>query len=138
MRKLMIVMLAAALTFSFTGCGGSGEGGPGGQGEQPQAKSGEGQHGEGNNPGQKPGDKSGASGEIDVDSLDIPDRLKEAIKSGQIPPDQVQAMLARMQGGGDAVPVSVEPVQRANLNSYLVLNGIVEPERKIEIFSRLS
>ncbi len=73
-----------------------------------------------------------------VDSLDIPDQLKEAIKSGQIPPDQVQAMLARFQGGGDSVPVSVEPVQRANLNSYLVLNGIVEPERKIEIFSRLS
>ena len=135
-KRIMILMLAAALTVSFYGCGGSDQGGG------PQAKSGEGQHSEGNNPGQKPGakpgEKPGASGEIDVDSLDIPDRMKEAIKSGQIPPDQVQAMLARMQGGGDAVPVSVEPVQRANLNSYLVLNGIVEPERKIEIFSRLS
>jgi RND family efflux transporter MFP subunit len=128
----MILMLAAALTVSFYGCGGSD------QGEQPQAKSGEGQRGEGNNPGQKPGGKPGASGEIDVDSLDIPDQMKEAIKSGKIPPDQVQAMLARLQGGGDAVPVSVEPARRGNLNSYLVLNGIVEPERKIEIFSRLS
>jgi RND family efflux transporter MFP subunit len=64
--------------------------------------------------------------------------LKEAIKSGRIPPDQVKAMLARFQGGGDAVPVSVERVQLGNLNSYLVLNGIVEPERKVEIFSRLS
>jgi RND family efflux transporter MFP subunit len=128
----MIVMLAAALTLTF-GCANSG------QGEQPQSKS---EQGQGNNPGQKPGakpgEKSGAPGEIDVDSLDIPDQMKEAIKSGQIPPDQVKEMLARMQGGGDSVPVSVEPVQRADLNSYLVLNGIVEPERKVEIFSRLS
>jgi membrane fusion protein (multidrug efflux system) len=128
----MILMLAAALTVSFYGCGGSDQGG------QPQAKSGEGRNGGGNNPGQKPGAKPGSPGEIDVDSLDIPDQLKEAIKSGKIPPDQVQAMLARMQGGGEAVPVSVASVERADLNSYLVLNGIVEPERKIEIFSRLS
>ena len=64
--------------------------------------------------------------------------MKEAIKSGQIPKEQIAEMLARFQSGGEAVPVSVEPVQLKNLNSYLVLNGIVEPERKIEIFSRLS
>jgi RND family efflux transporter MFP subunit len=64
--------------------------------------------------------------------------MKEAIKSGKIPPDQVKEMLARFQGGGDALPVSVAPVQRQNLNSYLVLNGIVEPERRVEIYSRLS
>jgi len=40
--------------------------------------------------------------------------------------------------GTPAPPVSVGSVQRAALNSYLVLNGIVEPERKVEIFSRLS
>ncbi|MFB0565921.1 MAG: efflux RND transporter periplasmic adaptor subunit [Candidatus Aminicenantaceae bacterium] len=34
--------------------------------------------------------------------------------------------------------MSVTPVTRKNLNSYLVLNGIVEPERKVEIYSRLS
>lgn len=75
---------------------------------------------------------------MNIDSLDIPDQLKEAIKSGKIPPDQVKEMIARFQGGGDALPVSVEPVQRQDLNSYLVLNGIVEPERKVEIFSRLA
>lgn len=122
-KQIMILMLAAALTVSFYGCGGSDQGGGNNPGQKPGAK-----------PGEKPGDP----GEIDVDSLDIPDQMKEAIKSGKIPPDQVKAMLARMQGGGDAVPVSVEPVRRDNLNSYLVLNGIVEPERKIEIFSRLS
>ena len=116
MRKLiMIVMLAAALTLPF-GCGSSDGGGT----EMRASRS------------------QGESGEIDVDKLDIPDRMKEAIKSGQIPPEQVQEMLARFQGGGDAVPVSVAQVERSNLNSYLVLNGIVEPERKVEIFSRLS
>jgi len=81
--------------------------------------------------------------DIDVDKLDIPDRLKEAIKSGQIPKERVREMLARMGqgdpgGGGPAALVNVEPVERKSLNSYLVLNGIVEPERKVEIYSRLS
>jgi RND family efflux transporter MFP subunit len=90
-------------------------------------------------PGQKPGAESQDGKEIDVDKLDIPDRVKEAIKSGRIPKDQIPAILARFQGGGGpAVPVSVTPVQRQNLNSYLVLNGIVEPERKVEIYSHLS
>jgi RND family efflux transporter MFP subunit len=80
--------------------------------------------------------------DIDVDKLDIPDRLKEAIKSGQIPKERVREILARMgQGPGESGPaalVNVTPVERKSLNSYLVLNGIVEPERKVEIFARLS
>ena len=90
-------------------------------------------------PGQKPGARSQDGKEIDVDKLDIPDHMKEAIKSGRIPKDQIPEILARFQGGGGAAPpVSVMPVQRQNLNSYLVLNGIVEPERKVEIYSHLS
>jgi RND family efflux transporter MFP subunit len=100
--------------------------------------------------GQKPeansreGEKPEADTEdIDVDKLDIPDRMKEAIKSGRIPKERVREMLAQMGqggmgGGGPAALVNVEPVERQSLNSYLVLNGIVEPERKVEIFSRLS
>ncbi len=38
----------------------------------------------------------------------------------------------------EALPVNVETVARKSLNSYLVLNGIVEPERKVQVFSRLS
>jgi membrane fusion protein (multidrug efflux system) len=38
----------------------------------------------------------------------------------------------------DALPVNIETVSRQSLNSYLVLNGIVEPERKVEVYSRLS
>ena len=38
----------------------------------------------------------------------------------------------------EALPVNIETISRRNLSSYLVLNGIVEPERKVEVYSRLS
>jgi RND family efflux transporter MFP subunit len=38
----------------------------------------------------------------------------------------------------DALPVHIETIRRQSLNSYIVLNGIVEPERKVEVFARLS
>jgi membrane fusion protein, multidrug efflux system len=38
----------------------------------------------------------------------------------------------------EALPVNIETVARKSLNAYLVLNGIVEPERQVQIFSRLS
>ena len=38
----------------------------------------------------------------------------------------------------EALPVNIETVARRSLNSYLVLNGIVEPERKVQVFSRLA
>jgi membrane fusion protein (multidrug efflux system) len=37
----------------------------------------------------------------------------------------------------EALPVNIVTVARQGLNSYLVLNGIVEPERKVEVYSRL-
>lgn len=40
--------------------------------------------------------------------------------------------------GLEPLPVNVETVARKSLNSYLVLNGIVEPERQVQVFSRLS
>jgi membrane fusion protein (multidrug efflux system) len=141
MRKLYILTLVALLALAVS-CGKSGDNSSGGNGnpgakskaERPSEK-----RGDRNSPGQKTGSKPQNIEDIDVDKLDIPDQLKEAIKSGRIPKDQIKEMLARFQtGGGDAVPVSVEPVQMKNLNSYLVLNGIVEPERMVEIFSRLS
>ena len=126
MRKILPLMLTALLILSF-GCKKSEQDRPEMSASDSQGERTGGQ----DNPQAKPG-------EIDVDKLDIPDEMKEAIKSGRIPPDQVQEMLARFQGGGDTVPVSVEPVIRTDLNSYLVLNGIVEPERMVEIYSRLS
>ncbi len=133
---MLTVFLALAVS-----CGKSGDSSQGGDNNSrnnPGAKqSAEKRDGE-KRPGQKRGSDGSGSEEIDIDSLDIPDRMKEAIKSGKMSPDQVKEMLARFQGGGDALPVSVAPVERQDLNSYLVLNGIVEPERKVEIFSRLS
>ena len=76
--------------------------------------------------------------DIDIDKLDIPDQVKAAIKSGMIPKERVAEMLKQMQGGGEAPPVNAERVGRKDLNSYLILNGVVEPERTIEVHSRLS
>jgi RND family efflux transporter MFP subunit len=137
MKKLSILVLTVFLALAV-GCGKSGDGNQGGErnssGNPGTKQSAEKQDGE-----KKPGSKRPGEGEIDIDSLDIPDQLKEAIKSGKIPPEQVQEMIAKFRGGGgEALPVSVAPVQRKDLNSYLVLNGIVEPERRVEIYSRLS
>ncbi len=147
-------MLAASFVLTF-GCGKSDQAGSEGQsdphqmGQQSDKRSpdhGSSQKREGQKPeaDSREGSKPEADTEdIDVDKLDIPDRMKEAIKSGQIPKERVREMLARMGqggpgGGGPAALVNVEPVERQSLNSYLVLNGIVEPERTVEIFSRLS
>ena len=139
MRKLLIAMTIISLVVVF-GCGKSD--GPGAEmsSGQTEGKTAPDKAGANHSPDGKPGAKPGAKMEdIDVDKLNIPDNMKEAIKSGKIPPEQVQAMLARMQGGGgDAAVVNVGNATIKDLNSYLVLNGIVEPERKVEIFSRLS
>ena len=145
MRNLYVIIIVVFLALAV-GCGKSDDNSPERserprtrpQSEKPPEKA----HASAK-PGQKPGSKQQGE-DIDVDKLDIPDQMKEAIKSGRIPKERVQQMLARMQGGGGpggggvAIPVSVARVVLKNLNSYLVLNGIVEPERKVEIYSRLS
>lgn len=123
MRKTAVILIGLWIALAF-GCGKSGE--------NPGAA----------NPGQKPGEKPRNAADIDVDKLNVPDKVKQQIKSGRIPKDKVQEVLARFQGEtgaeqGEAYPVSVGEVLKKNLNSYLVLNGIVEPERKVEVFSRL-
>jgi RND family efflux transporter MFP subunit len=147
MRKLSILAIVVLLIFAVS-CGKSGKNSSSTDGHPPAKSSADnvaakrGVHGEA---GEKP--KAEGDEEIDVDKLDIPDRLKQAIKSGRIPKERVKEMLAQFKEGGlpeaggagvAATPVSVAPVKRTNLNSYLVLNGVVEPERKVEIFSRLA
>lgn len=146
MQKLYIFIIAAFLILSIS-CGKSKDTGMDSSAHPPQKTQADKARSKKGTPS-KPGSKSQSTEDIDVDKLDIPDRMKEAIKSGRIPKDQIPQILARFQeggthrsgssSGGDAAPVSVGPVERTNLNSYLVLNGIVEPERKVEIFSRLS
>jgi len=84
----------------------------------------------------KAGNENGE--EIDVDKMDIPERLKQAIKSGRIPKERVKEILEMRKRGANFPLVRVETVKRQSINSFLVLNGIVEPERKVEVFSRLS
>jgi RND family efflux transporter MFP subunit len=142
MRKLIVFILAMFLAFAWS-CGKSGDAGsdrnsngdPRSQAGQPAAK-GKVSAKARNNPGAKPG-----SSDIDVDKLNIPDQVKQDIKSGKIPPEKIREIVAQAQGlgaSGEALPVSVTTVPRKNLNSYLVLNGIVEPERKVEVYSRLA
>ncbi len=135
----MTLILTLSLAMA-AGCGKSGESGQARDGNpqgKPQAERAQGERNSGDNPGQNPGAKPGA--EIDIDQLNIPDQVKEAIKSGKIPRERVQEIIAQAQGAaGDAMPVSVGTVKRQDLNSYLVLNGVVEPERTVEIYSRLS
>ncbi len=130
MRKILITLIAVSTALAL-GCGRTGEA-P--QGREATAKA---------NPGRKPGDKPQNPADIDVDKLNIPDKLKQEIKSGRIPKEKIPEILARVREGGspdqgEAYPVSVGQVLRKSLNSYLVLNGIVEPERKVEVFSRLA
>jgi len=103
------------MAVSFTACGGSG-----GEGKSKEIKE----------------DNGKKDGEIDVDKLDIPDRMKEAIKSGRIPMERVKQFL-EMRNGNNPV-VKLERVKRQPINAFLVLNGTVEPERKVEVYSRLS
>ena len=138
MKKAMHIMLGALLILSLS-CGKSGDRRAGESGS-PEAKSHPGQTSDSGRSAAEPGSKPGGGEEIDVDKLNIPDQIKEAIKSGRIPKDQIPAILERFQGNaqGESVPVNVTTVRRMDLNSYLILNGIVEPERKVEVFSRLS
>jgi membrane fusion protein (multidrug efflux system) len=130
MRKTVIILIILWIALAF-GCGKTGETPPAGEAAAAA------------NPGQKPGRKPQNAAEIDVDKLNIPDKLKQDIKSGRIPKEKIPEILANIQGGaganqGEAYPVSVGSVLRKSLNSYLVLNGVVEPERKVEVFSRLA
>ncbi len=140
MRKSILFILAAflVLTWSCTKSGNNTPGNDGGSSAKRQAQKVAADSDSPAKPGRKPDAKSQGD-DIDVDKLDIPDQLKEAIKSGRIPKEQIPEILKKVRGeAGEAVPVSVGTVKRKDLNSFLVLNGIVEPERKVEIFSRLS
>lgn len=85
--------------------------------------------------GQEPTRKS-STPKMDIDKMDIPERLKKAIKEGKIPRERIREILARQQG--DAPLVEIKPVKQKSINAYLVLNGTVEPEKTVEVYSRLT
>lgn len=134
MRKIAIILLIALISMYFA-CGKSDN--PSQPGDQNRPGTSQDQKRPPTKPGADPnreGQQPG--GEIDIDKLNIPDQMKEAIKSGRIPMDRVREYLASQQE--DAAVVNVQQIGRKNLNSYLVLNGVVEPERSVEVYSRLS
>ncbi|MFC2146080.1 efflux RND transporter periplasmic adaptor subunit [Acidobacteriota bacterium] len=131
MKKFIVLILSLLLISFFTQCGKKDES------PHPQAKE---EKGEPQQPGKK--DRKAKAGkndeEIDIDKLDIPDRMKQAIKSGRIPKERVKEFLEMRKSGANFPAVKVERVQRQKINAFLVLNGVVEPERKVEVYSRLS
>jgi membrane fusion protein (multidrug efflux system) len=134
MKKFFILILCFLLFSFFTQCGK--------KEESPQSPVNE-EKGEPQQPGKKnletkAGKEEKNDKEIDFDKLDIPDRMKQAIKSGRIPKDRVKQFLEMRKSGANLPAVKVERVQRQKINAFLVLNGVVEPERKVEVYSRLS
>lgn len=123
-RISVITVVLLSVLFLFQCSKGSGDSADAGKDKKPSAH-------------KKDGKKDGKKDEkIDIDKLDIPERMKKAIKSGRIPMSRVKEYLARRKG--NAPTVKVEQAKRQNINSFLVLNGVVEPERQVEVYSRLS
>lgn len=118
-RIILTALMSVVIAVSFAACGNGGGEGKG--------------HGAEKDKGKKGAKKDG---EIDIDKLDIPDRMKQAIKSGRIPMERVKQYLEMKKG--NAPLVKLERVKRQPINAFLVLNGTVEPERKVEVYSRLS
>lgn len=131
MKKFIVLILCLLLISFLNQCGKKDES------PHPQAKE---EKGEPQQPGKKDGKaKAGKKDEeIDIDKLDIPDRMKQAIKSGRISKERVKEILEMRKSGANLPAVKVERVQRQKINAFLVLNGVVEPERKVEVYSRLS
>ncbi|MCP4158063.1 MAG: efflux RND transporter periplasmic adaptor subunit [bacterium] len=135
MKKIAILILILSLIASFPGCNRNSDNPQGKIGKQDKTgshpKGEKGKNGDANN-----AIPMTADGKIDVDKLDIPDRMKKAIKSGRIPMSRVKQFLERKNS--NAPLVKIQRTKRQKINSFLVLNGSVEPERKVEVYSRLS
>jgi RND family efflux transporter MFP subunit len=129
--------------FSQCGSSGGGEKGPEAQAKKAQGKQ--------DKPGERGphGDRGqqAKEGEKEGDKVEMPERMKQAIKSGRISKERAMEMMKRRRGrggqrsgpGGANLPtVKVEPVKLQRINAFLILNGTVEPERKVEVYSRLS
>ena len=74
--------------------------------------------------------------EIDIDSLDIPQRMKDAIKSGKIPKERVQQFLAMRKQ--EAPLVVLSRVAERALHAHTTLSGTIESQRQVPVYARLS
>lgn len=120
-RHIVTLLIITFLAVGFVSCGKPGPAGSEGTPENPKAET-----------------KAATDEKIDIDKLDLPPRLKQAVKDGKIPMSRVKEMLERRKGSEGALTVEIARVEHKPIHSYLILNGTVEPERKVEVFSRLS
>ncbi len=120
-RHIVTFLIITMLTIGFVSCGKKGQPGPDGNSDKSQVNK------------ETKGDEK-----IDIDKLDIPPRMKEAIKEGRIPMSRVKEILERQKGMEGAPIVKIAKAERKPIHSYLILNGTVEPERRVEVFARLS
>lgn len=141
MKKLTIIWISLMIIIFFAQCGNSGGDTPA---HGPKA---------GKDHAQKDGKTSDKKGEDKGDGkegkkeaeMEMPERLKQAVASGRITKKRAMEMMKRMggrgrrgPGGGNLPSVKVERVKKQGINAFLILNGTVEPERKVEVYSRLS
>ena len=130
MKKIAIPLILLVLIFSIGNCSSGEEQAK----DNPKQANKQGEKG-GKERG-KPGTDKNIGGEIDIDKLDIPEQMKQAIKDGKIPKERVKEFLK--QNRGNLPTVTVARIKKQPINSFLILNGVVEPERKVEIYARLS
>jgi len=134
-KKMILILTVFLFGFFIGGCGNKNED----EGKEAPGRKHPGAAKQGHQrPEQGKGQPAGKGDEkIDIDKLEIPDRMKEAIKSGRIPMDRVKEYLKKSKGMANAPLVRIEKVSRKSLASYLILNGTVEPERLVKVYSRL-
>lgn len=140
MKKLTIIWISLMIILFFTQCGKSGGDTPA---HGPEAGK---EHSQKN---MKQDGKTGTEKKDGEDEkMEMPERLKQAVASGRITKERAMEIMKRMKNGGGfgrrgpgnaALPsVQVERVKKQGINSFLILNGTVEPERRVEVYSRLS
>lgn len=91
----------------------------------------------------KQGEKSppaGKAASVKAEGKDskLPSRLQQAVKDGKLSAEQARQIMARRVGGADKPLVRLGKASRGEIRNHLVLNGTVEPERSVEVYSRLA
>lgn len=142
-KKLIIILMITVFLYFFAGCGKKTDSGE----KKDSVKKVESKE----NPEQKKDKdkkKGGKDSKVDDEQLK---QIKERLKSRGIDPDSAQGKriiemikqrgmgMGREREGGKSTPlVEIEKVTTHNLKSFIILNGKVEPERSVKIYSRLS
>jgi membrane fusion protein (multidrug efflux system) len=74
--------------------------------------------------------------QTDPGKMNNSEKMKKNIREGKIPGERAAEFLKMRDS--DAPLVQVEKVMKRNIKENLTLNGTVEPEKRVEVFSRLA